>query len=88
MSSFAFSGPAIVNGIHFERKKLIALLKEQGHIAHKKVRPHTDYLVCDTEVFTAEVVKGSKKFKDYMSPNNTHTLRLNTETFLIRMGFL
>lgn len=85
MSSFAFSGPAIVKGIHFERKKLIALAKEQGHTVHKKVRSSTDYLVCNSTISQSKL---SKKFLDYMSPNNTHTLRLNTETFLIRMGFL
>lgn len=85
MSSFAFSGPAIVKGIHFERKKLIALAKEQGHTVHKKVRTSTDYLVCNNGI---PLNKAPKKFRDYMSQYNTHTLRINTELFLIKMGFL
>ena len=45
----AFTGPAIVNGIHLERKLLIDLAKEKGHTVHNRVDSTTDLLVCNYE---------------------------------------
>lgn len=83
MSTFAFTGPAVVNGLHLERKHLIALAQEQGHAVHKHVTNNTDYLVC-----REEHPPNTVKFRCYLTLDNTHTLRISPERFLKKMNFL
>lgn len=85
MTSFVFTGKAVVEGIHFQRKYLIALAKEQGHAVHKKVTEATDYLISDHSVLDA-VGHKTKKLAVYMK--TSHTLRITTAQFLGKMGFL
>jgi hypothetical protein len=82
---FAFTGPAIVKGIHYERRYLIALAKEQGHQVQNKVDLTTDFLVGDLH---QSLISGTKKYKSYMKQENVHTLRISSEAFLKKMGFL
>lgn len=86
MYKFVFTGPAMVNGLHIERKFLIALAKEQGHQVQNKVDNTTDYLVMDGDILGFE--KGTKKLKAYMKPGNVNTMRITSNRFLKKMGFL
>lgn len=87
--NFVFTGPAIVNGLHLERKYLIALAEEKGHKVQKSVTLATDYIVCDPSKFTGTMK--TKKIKDAVNiaiswPKNIKTI--NYEVFLKKMGFL
>lgn len=74
-----FTGPAIVRGTHFERKHLIALAKEKGHMVQARVDATTDILV------KGAVPHHTKK----MNSAYKHTVVTYTpEDFLKAMGFL
>ena len=78
---FAFTGPAVVDGIHYERQHLIALACEKGHQVQKKVDSNTDYLV------KGEVTHKTHKLKEAKS--GLHAVGIITpKQFLQKMGFL
>lgn len=87
--NFVFTGPAIVNGLHLERKYLIALAEEKGHKVQKSVTLETDYIVCDPGKFTGKM--RTKKVKDAVNiaVSGAKSIKtMNYEKFLKKMGFL
>jgi NAD-dependent DNA ligase len=55
--NFVFTGPAKVEGLHFERKHLIALAREKGHKVQQKMWFDTDYLVANPESLKKNTLK-------------------------------
>lgn len=88
--NFVFTGPAIVNGLHLERKYLIALASEKGHKVQKSVTSETDFIVCDPIKFTKKMK--TKKITDAMKlagASSVPTIKtMDYEKFLKKMGFL
>lgn len=79
--NFVFTGPAVVDGIHYERLALIQLANEKGHHVQKKVDDTTDFLV------KGEIKHKTVKFKEAKS--GLHTVCIITpKKFLQKMGFL
>jgi hypothetical protein len=90
---FAFTGPAQVDGRHYERKYLIALACENGHQIQKRVDHSTDYLVVNTSNFFlgssigAPILKKPLTVKMQRATYN-ETPVITPRTFLQMMGYL
>ena len=78
-----FTGPAIVNGLHFERTHLIALAEEKGHHVDKSVRHNTNFLVVGgTDLYEPKITSKLKKAITLGVP------RISVEAFLEDMDFI
>lgn len=78
----AFTGPAIVDGIHLERKHLVALAESKGHTVQSKIDAHTDCLVCCDEYF---IMRSTAKLRAYGQSQRTE--RITPAEFLKRMDY-
>lgn len=84
---FVFTGPAMVDGIHFKRDNLVQLAEEKGHQVSKSVKPGVDFLVVDEDFVVNHATKTSAttKMRDsakYQIP------RMTPRKFLELVGFL
>ena len=85
--NFVFTGPAVVNGIHFEREHLVALAKEQGHTVGTKIRCNTPNFGLTFLVANLDFLKKKKTVK-YQTATINHVTIITPEEFLKKMGFL
>jgi hypothetical protein len=86
---FCFTGPAIVNGMHIERKYLIDLAVEKGHVVQSKVDTTTDFLVRGTlKIPTIKSQTASKMVWNGHKVGKTAPKVISPEDFLKKMGYL
>lgn len=79
---FAFTGPAQVDGSHYERRYLIALAREKGHQIQKRVDEKTNYLVCNG----IHIVQ--QKTRKCQVGEALGAVRITPKRFLQMMGYL
>lgn len=82
MMRIVFTGPAKVEGIHLERKHLIALANSRGHQVQNKVDATTDWLVCSDEFINQRT---SAKLRAYGA--SARTQRITPAQFLDKMNY-
>lgn len=88
ITDVCFSGTAIVNGLHIERKYLIQLAKERGCHVHKRVSTEGNHhgkfpfktLICivPDDVATMKVQFKTKKINACISNFNCHFLSVSS----------
>jgi NAD-dependent DNA ligase len=76
-----FTGPAKVEGLHLERKYLVALARDKGHEVQTKVDASTDWLVTNEE-FTAK-----RCTRKMLAASQNKVTRISPAEFLKQMDY-
>lgn len=87
--NIVFTGPAKVEGLHIERKHLVALAVEKGHKVQNKVDTTTDILVIGAGIVNKPPSEWTSKVRAAVAcvACSQHVKMVSPQQFLELMGY-